>query len=100
LQARQARFRYTPDAHAAIPQEAIDWSFVNPKAGVTYAVSRSLSLYTSYGQNTREPARSDMFAGFDNLDTSNVSFVGSLARVKPERVHDLEARMTYRGAAL
>jgi iron complex outermembrane receptor protein len=97
LQARHARFRYTPDAHAAIAEQSIDWSFVNPKAGVTYAVTRPLSLYASYGQNTREPARSDMFAGFDNLDTSNVAFVGSLNRVKPERVHDFEGGVTYRG---
>jgi iron complex outermembrane receptor protein len=97
VQARHASFRYTPDAHAAIGEQSIDWSFVNPKAGVTYAVSRAFSVYGSYGQNTREPARSDMFAGFDNLDTSNVAFVGSLARVKPERVHDFEGGVTYRG---
>jgi iron complex outermembrane receptor protein len=40
-----------------------------------------------------------MFAGFDNLDTSNVAFVGSLNRVKPERVHDFEGGMTYRGSS-
>jgi len=97
LQARHASFRYTPDVHAAISEQSIDWSFVNPKAGVTYAISRPLSVYASYGQNTREPARSDMFAGFDNLDTSNVAFVGSLNRVKPERVHDFEGGVTYRG---
>lgn len=100
LQARHAAFRYTPDVHAAITEQSIDWSFINPKAGVTYAVSRPLSLYASYGQNTREPARSDMFAGFDNLDTSNVAFVGNLTRVKPERVHDTEVGLTYRGGSL
>jgi iron complex outermembrane recepter protein len=99
VQARHASFRYTPDVHAAIAEQSIDWSFINPKAGITYALSRPLSLYASYGQNTREPARSDMFAGFDNLDTSNVAFVGSLDRVKPERVHDLEAGVTYRGSS-
>jgi iron complex outermembrane recepter protein len=99
VQARHASFRYTPDVHAAIAEQSIDWSFINPKAGVTYALTRPLSLYASYGQNTREPARSDMFAGFDNLDTSNVAFVGSLDRVKPERVHDLEAGVTYRGTS-
>ncbi len=99
VQARHASFRYTPDVHAAIAEQSIDWSFINPKAGVTYALTGPLSLYASYGQNTREPARSDMFAGFDNLDTSNVAFVGSLDRVKPERVHDLEAGITYRGTS-
>ena len=30
----------------------------------------------------------------DNLDTSNVTFVGDLARVRPETVHDLESGVT------
>jgi iron complex outermembrane receptor protein len=96
LQLRHAEFRYTPDAHAGIGEESVSWSFFNPKVGVNYEVSQPLSLYASYGQNTREPARNDMFAGFDNLDTSNVQFVGSLNRVKPETVHDLEAGARYR----
>jgi iron complex outermembrane receptor protein len=91
IQARRAEFRYTPDAHAAITGSSIDWSFVNPKVGASYTLSAPVSLYASYGKNTREPARSDMFAGFDNIDTSNVAFVGPLDRVKPETVHDVEA---------
>jgi len=100
LQARHAGFRYTPSANAAVPGSSITWSFVNPKAGLTYAVNAPLSLYASYGKNTREPARSDMFAGFDNLDTSNVAFVGPLTRVRPETVHDLEIGATYRAAGI
>ena len=91
VQARAARFRYEPDAAAGIAERAIDWRFLNPKAGITYRLSRGWSLYSSYGINTREPSREDMFAGFDNLDTSNEAFVGSLDRVAPERAHDLEA---------
>jgi iron complex outermembrane receptor protein len=102
LQARHAAFRYAPDAHAGIGERSIDWTFVNPKAGVTYQIAPSSpwALYASFGKNTREPARSDMFAGFDNLDTSNAEFVGPLDRVKPEAVHDLEAGAAYRGASL
>jgi len=108
LQLRHAEFRYTPDANSGINEESVSWSFFNPKVGVNYDVFggahserseralSSLSLYASYGQNTREPARNDMFAGFDNLDTSNVAFVGSFERVKPETVHDLEAGTRYR----
>lgn len=90
LQARHAGFRYTPDANAGIPGSAIGWTFVNPKGGVTMRVSRALEAYVSYGINGREPARADMFAGFDNIDTTNASFVGPLSRVRPERVGDLE----------
>lgn len=94
LQARHADFRYSPDANAGIAERSIGWTFVNPKAGVTYQLTAPLAVYASYGRNTREPGRSDMFAGFDNLDTSNVDFVGSLSRVKPETVHDIEAGVT------
>jgi iron complex outermembrane receptor protein len=36
-----------------------------------------------------------MFAGFDNVDTTNVDFVGPLSRVRPERVHDIEAGIEH-----
>jgi iron complex outermembrane receptor protein len=97
LQARHARFRYAPDRNAGIPSSSIDWTFVNPKVGITYRVNDPVSVYASYGVNTREPGRDDMFAGFDNIDTTNVAFIGSLDRVKPERVHDLEVGITARG---
>jgi iron complex outermembrane receptor protein len=41
-----------------------------------------------------------MFAGFDNLDTSNVAFVGGLDRVRPETVHDVEIGTNYRSTSL
>ena len=100
VQARYAKFRYTPDAHAGIAERSVDWSFLNPKVGVSYTLSKALSLYGSLGANTREPARSDMFAGFDNLDTSNAAFVGDLRRVKPEHVRDLEAGTVFHSSAL
>jgi iron complex outermembrane receptor protein len=94
VQARYARFRYEPDRSAGIPPSRRDWTFVNPKVGITYRLRHPVSLYASYGVNTREPGRDDMFAGFDNLDTTNVAFVGALDRVKSERVHDLETGVT------
>ena len=100
VQARYAKFRYSPDAHAGIAERSIDWTFLNPKVGASYTLSKAWSLYGSFGANTREPARSDMFAGFDNLDTSNAAFVGDLSRVKPERVRDLEAGSMYHSPAI
>ena len=97
VQLRSAHFRYSPDANAGVPEADIQWAFVNPKVGATYRVSPAVTLYSSYGVNTREPSREDMFAGFDNLDTTNVTFVGSLSRVRPERAHDLEAGVTLSG---
>jgi iron complex outermembrane receptor protein len=98
LQIRRAAFRYEPDANAGVDGQRIDWSFVNPKIGITWQASRATRLYASYGRNGREPTRNDMFAGFDNLDTTNAEFIGSFDRVKPETVRDLEAGVVARTA--
>jgi iron complex outermembrane receptor protein len=94
-QLRWAEFRYTPDVNADIAGSSIGWRFFNPKVGATWRASAPLKVYASYGVNGREPARSDMFAGFDNLDTSNVAFVGDFSRVRPERANDIEAGLEY-----
>ena len=94
-QLRWAEFRYSPDVNADIVGSSIDWRFFNPKVGATWRASAPFKVYASYGVNGREPARNDMFAGFDNLDTSNVAFVGDFSRVRPERAHDAEAGVEY-----
>lgn len=98
VQARHAEFRYAPDVNAGVPEASIPWTFFNPKVGATLRLVPTISAYASYGVNGREPARSDMLAGFDNLDTSNTTFVGPLARVRPEHARDLEAGLRRRGA--
>jgi iron complex outermembrane recepter protein len=94
LQLRVARFAYKPDPDAGVSPESIHWGFVNPKAGVTVRATPRVAFYGSLGWTGREPTRNDMFAGFDNLDTSNLDFVGPFDRVRPEYVADLEAGMT------
>ena len=98
LQVRRSWFRYEPDANAGVDEQRIDWSFVNPKIGVSWQACAATRLYASYGKNSREPTRNDMFAGFDNLDTTNAEFIGDLGRVRPESVRDLEAGVTWRAA--
>ncbi|MES2521307.1 MAG: TonB-dependent receptor [Gemmatimonadota bacterium] len=94
LQTRNAEFRYEPDANAGISERSVNWTFVNPKVGVTVALARGWSAFASVGQTTREPARADMLAGADNMDTTNVGEIGNLARVRPETVRDVEAGVT------
>ena len=96
LQVRRAAFHYEPDANAGVESRRIDWTFTNPKIGATWQATSAVRLFASYGRNGREPTRNDMFAGFDNLDTTNVEFVGELDRVKPESVRDLEAGVAAR----
>ncbi|MDG5490415.1 TonB-dependent receptor [Psychroserpens sp. SPM9] len=52
-----------------------NYSFFNPKAGITYKVNPNNSLYFSYARANREPNRSD----FENNAT-----------VKPEQLNDFE----------
>ena len=94
VQLRGARFAYTPDDEAGVPKESIDWGFLNPKAGITVRATPRVAFYASLGRTGREPTRSDMFAGFDNLDTSNLEFVGDFDRVRPEYVTDVETGIT------
>ncbi|WP_411279094.1 TonB-dependent receptor [Gemmatimonas sp.] len=100
LQGRYAKFRYAPDANAGIDERSIDWMFFNPKAGVTYQLAAGLSTYASYGVTSREPARNDLFAGDDDLNSGNVADYGDFTRVKPESVRDAELGITLSRAAM
>ncbi|MDQ6611402.1 MAG: TonB-dependent receptor, partial [Gemmatimonadota bacterium] len=100
LQVRNPHFRYTPSAGAGISERSLAWVFVNPKIGVTVQAGNGLSYYASYGTTTREPTRSDMFAGADDMDTTNVASIGDLRRVKPEHVYDGELGMVVQTSAV
>jgi iron complex outermembrane receptor protein len=90
VQLRAAHFDYEADAESGISPGDIGWTFVNPKIGATVRATPRVSMYASLGRTGREPTRNDVFAGFDNLDTTNIAFVGSFDRVRPEFVTDLE----------
>ncbi len=100
LQGRYAKFRYEPDANAGIDERSIDWTFFNPKAGVTYQLATGLAGYVSYGITSREPARNDLFAGDDDLNSGNVADYGDFTRVKPESVRDAELGLTFTRTSL
>ena len=100
LQLRRPEFEYVPDPAAGIPGSRIAWTFLNPKIGITWETSRHATFYASHGSNGREPTRNDMFAGFDNVDTTNIAFIGALSRVRPERVHDTEIGVRWRSTSL
>lgn len=95
VQVRRAFFRYNPTAASGIDGSSIAWNFLNPKLGVTWALKPQTRVFASWGTNGREPTRNDMFAGFDDVDTTNVDFVGPLSRVRPERVHDMELGVAH-----
>jgi iron complex outermembrane receptor protein len=90
-QLRHARFEYRGDQ----PLGSVSWTFFNPKAGVRFDPSPSVSLYTSVGRMAREPARSDMLDGEDNA-----SVPYDLRAVAPEKVVDVEAGAEVRRGGL
>lgn len=99
LQVRRAAFRYDPSAGTTFAAPSTDWVFVNPKLGVTWRARPALEFFASLGHAGREPTRSDMFAGNDDLDDAVAAEILPLTRVKPERLTDLELGLRWvRGA--
>ncbi|MBF9253307.1 TonB-dependent receptor [Pontibacter sp. 172403-2] len=74
-----------------VTQQA-DFQFFNPKAGVTYEINGSNSVYASYAVGHREPTRSD----FTDSPRSNTADV---ARPNAETMYNLEAGYRLRGTS-
>lgn len=78
-----AQYRYTNFTYEGdVQMNKLEWNFFNPKAGLMYNVSNSLNYYFSVGKTSREPTRTNLFGGYDNLVT--------LSDIKPEQVVDYE----------
>ena len=90
LQVRRAAFRYQPAAGSTFAEPSIAWTFVNPKVGMTWRAQPTLEFFASLGQAGREPTRTDLFAGADDLDDAAAAELLPLDQVKPERLTDLE----------
>ena len=90
VQLRRAAFRYRPTTGTGIGEPSVDWVFVNPKVGMTWRMRPNLTAFASLGQSSREPSRTDLFAGADDVDAVVAAEVLPLTQVKPERVTDLE----------
>ncbi len=100
LQVRRAAFRYAPSEGTTFGTPRVDWIFVNPKVGVTWRAASAVELFASLGQAGREPTRSDMFAGADDLDDAAAAELLPLTQVKPERLTDLELGARWRRGAV
>lgn len=83
LQYRYAEFKYDGD----VPMNKLNWNFFMPKAGLTYNQSDKLKYYASIGVSKREPTRTNLFGGQDDLTT--------LSPIKPEQVVDYELGVNY-----
>lgn len=100
VQLRFAQFRYAPTTGSGVVPADVSWHFLNPKAGVRLHLTDALSTYASAGLNGREPTRTDLFAGADDVDSATARSVYPLTRVRPESARDLEAGLDWTRTAL
>lgn len=98
LHVRYAHFRYDPSSNSGIHPQPVTWSFINPKFGVTWDRSARVSYYATAGRSWREPTRSDMLAGGDDLNHENINDILPFSQVNAEKVDDYEAGVIVRGA--
>ena len=92
IQLRMVQLDLTPDIgylgqDAEIPKR--NWTFINPKVGLTYEVNSNVNLYASYGRSGREPTRTDIIGGYE-ISASNLASVQDVNAVKAEYVNDFE----------
>lgn len=66
-------------------QQHVNFTFFNPKAGITYAVNERNKAFVSYSVGNREPVRDD----FTNSSPDN--------RPKPEQLQDIELGYRFSG---
>ncbi len=98
VQLRTARFRYEPTEGSGVTTRDVQWTFLNPRVGATWQITPQLSWRTSLGRTTREPTRTDMLGGADDLDTAQADAIGDFRRVRPEEVTNLEFGTLWQGA--
>lgn len=86
VQFRHTNFDYDGD----VVFKRLNWNFINPKVGLNYHINNNLKLYGSLGLTSREPTRTDILQGEDNLGS-----VDGIADIKTEKVFDKEFGFIY-----
>ena len=97
LQLRSTSLKVNPDySFMGMPSEgdlSYDWNFFNPRLGVHWEHTTSLSSYVSMGRMGREPTKIDIFGGFsltaDNFESAANTQFG------PEYVNNIESGIRW-----
>lgn len=87
------------DYHGDVALERFKWDFLNPKAGITLEASDQLNIYYSIGKTSREPTRTDIFIGSDNLNSDHDGNP-ILGITTPEEVVDHELGLRHQTGKL
>ncbi len=91
LQVRHVNFDY----EGGVDFEKLDWTFFNPKLGLSYAAKVNMTFYYSIGIANREPTRNDLFGGNDDLLADSLG-QALLFISQPERVIDQELGLRFK----
>ncbi len=84
----------------------LDWFFLSPRVGVTFAPIEPLSLYTSFAISSREPNDNTIYDANDPWVLPNLEVVSDVAGspiefgdpiVSAERLYDIEVGGNYTG---
>jgi len=89
LQVRHIGYKFEGfDQNLKTTSQSADYTFFNPKAGLTYIINEDQLAYLSYAKSEREPVRDD--------------FVNSTpqSRPKPEVLHNVEAGWKFSNSKL
>ncbi len=92
VQLRQVALNLGADPEALGEEPAVptrNFTFVNPKLGLSYQLNRNWQLYSSFGRSGREPTRFDIL-GATAVNSSNIGLLRDVNSVKAEYVNDLE----------
>lgn len=89
---RHSQFNYKGD----VAFNGLTWDFITPHIGIKYDVCDKVSFYYSIGSTKREPTRSDIFMGEDNLLSDSLGNA-IYSNIKPEEVIDHEIGVRYVG---
>ncbi|REL25036.1 TonB-dependent receptor [Rhodohalobacter sp. SW132] len=108
LQLRSVWLELNPDTqflvNGGVAASTIDvpvrqWTFLNPKAGVTWFVTDRFDIYGSFGRSGREPTRQDIL-GATNINPGNLDVVSDRSSVRAEYVNNVEGGVRFRSASL
>lgn len=95
LQLRHTQFRY----EGTVPMASLNWTFLNPKAGINFQLNTHNSWYYSVGSTGREPTRNDMFGGNDDLLADSTG-AALLFNTRAEYVTDHELGLRHQSERL
>ncbi|MDU1892952.1 MAG: TonB-dependent receptor [Dysgonomonas sp.] len=95
LQYRYANFDYK----GSVNLDKLEWNFFNPKIGISYQVDKGSEFYYSIGRIGREPTRTDMFGGNEDL-LADENGKPEIAIESPEYVVDNELGYRFRNQVI